>query len=633
MDKLLTRMRIRTRLGLVIALMLAGMLYFSINDLAEKYATTRNLESVRALTALAVKSSALIHELQKERGLSAGFLGSKGARFRQELDEQRGLTDKKLGEYQSYVEQIGAARFGAAFGKALDGAGGKLAGLAATRGRVGSLDLPPPESFAYYSDTIGAQLQVISFLTRLSSDAQVGRGLTAYLLFLDGKEQAGRERATVNGVFAANAAMEPVVFQRLAGIIAAQDAYFGRFRAIAEPDGIDFHQRKLDHPATAAVDAMRKIVVAKAREGEYGVDPAVWFKTISDKINLMKEVEDHLSAALLSQVDMLDREARKALAFAGGLSLAGILLAVWLGFAVARSIVRPIDEALGAANRMAAGDLTVSITATSQDETGRMLAAIGNMVGRLTHTIGEVRAASRQLLDSAGHVAATSQSLSRVSSEQAASVEQTSAAVEQIAASVSQNSENSKTTDAVAARAAHDAGQGGKAVGETVAAMQQIAAKIGIVDDIAYQTNLLALNAAIEAARAGEHGKGFAVVASEVRKLAERSQVAAREIGELASGSVKLAEHAGELLGRIVPGIEKTSGLVQEIAAASAEQSSGIAQIDVAMTQLSQPIQNMAAAAEELAATATEMSGYADHLESLMSFFKLPAADADRFST
>ncbi len=631
MERLLTRMSIRTRLGLVIAMMLAGMLYFSLSHVAEKHATMRNLESVRGLAMLAVKSSALIHELQKERGLSAGFLGSQGARFGTELDGQRRDTDGKLADYQAFVAGIGAPAYGDAFVRAIDRAAEAAGRLAAMRARVTRLELPPPESFAYYSETIAAQIEVISFLTGLSDDARVGRGLTAYLLFLNGKEQAGRERATVNGVFAADVAMAPAVFQRLAGIIAAQDAYFGLFRATAERAEIDYYATKLDHPAAREVDAMRKLVVAKAQEGGYGVDPALWFKTITAKIDLMKAVEDHLSRQLLDLVDRLEGRARSALALAAGLSLVGILAGIWLGIAVSRSIVRPIDEALHAADRMASGDLTVSVASTATDETGRMLAAIGNMIGRLTHTIGEVRAASKQLHDSAGQVASTSQSLSQVSSEQAASVEETSASVEQIAASVSLNNENARTTEGVAAQAAQDAVAGGGAVRETVDAMQQIAAKIGIVDDIAYQTNLLALNAAIEAARAGEHGKGFAVVASEVRKLAERSQVAAREIGELARGSVRTAEHAGGLLERMVPSIEKTSALVQEIAAASAEQTSGISQINTAMAQISRPIQHMAAASEQLSATAGEMSGHAEHLEDLMSFFKLPEAEIELF--
>ncbi|MGB0127219.1 MAG: methyl-accepting chemotaxis protein, partial [Rhodocyclaceae bacterium] len=240
-------------------------------------------------------------------------------------------------------------------------------------------------------------------------------------------------------------------------------------------------------------------------------------------------------------------------------------------FAMRYWVARPIARAAAAADRLAEGDLTVSISANSRDETGRLLLAMGNMIEKLSATIFEVRTAASSLTSASEQVSATAQSLSQGASEQAASVEETSAAIEQMGASIAQNTENAKVTDGMASNAARDAEHGGQAVSETAHAMKSIAQKIGIIDDIAYQTNLLALNAAIEAARAGEHGKGFAVVAAEVRKLAERSQVAAREIGEVAGSSVELAEKAGKLLDEIVPSIKKTADLVQEITAASQE--------------------------------------------------------------
>lgn len=307
----------------------------------------------------------------------------------------------------------------------------------------------------------------------------------------------------------------------------------------------------------------------------------------------------------------------------------GVILALLLGFLIARQIVRQLGGEPGYAvdicRRVADGDLTVEVE-TDEKNRSSLLFAIKQMADNLTNIIGDVRSSTDALSSAASQVSATSQSLSEATTEQAASVEQTSASVEQMSASIGQNTENARLTDGISSQSAKDAQRGGEVVKDTVKAMKEIADKISIIDDIAYQTNLLALNAAIEAARAGEHGKGFAVVAAEVRKLAERSQVAAQEIGEVASGSVSLAEEAGEMLDKIVPNIQRTSDLVQEIAASSEEQASGVNQINTAMTQLSSVTQQNASGSEELASTAEELNAQAEQMVQLVSVFKLKAA-------
>ena len=310
------------------------------------------------------------------------------------------------------------------------------------------------------------------------------------------------------------------------------------------------------------------------------------------------------------------------------LTLAGVAigLGALIAWVLTRSITAPVNEALKVANRLAEGDLTVRIDNPSKDETGQMLQAMQNMIGKLTQVVTDVNGGAQALASASEEVSATAQSLSQAASEQAAGVEETSASIEQMTSSIAQNTENAKITDGMASKAAKDAADGGEAVNATVEAMKQIAKKIGIIDDIAAQTNLLALNAAIEAARAGEHGKGFAVVAAEVRKLAERSQVAAQEIGEVAGNSVELAEKAGRLLAEIVPNIRKTSDLVQEITAASTEQSSGVGQINSAVSQLNTTTQQNASSSEELAATSEEMSSQAEQLQHTMLFFKLDSS-------
>ena len=341
-----------------------------------------------------------------------------------------------------------------------------------------------------------------------------------------------------------------------------------------------------------------------------------YVKAITAFIDLQTEVADKIGV----DAETLAVSTRNLII---GTALGALLLGILLAWLITRSITRPVGEALIVTQRLAEGDLTVTIDDISKDEIGQMLGAQQGLIAKLNQIIGEVKSAADALSNAAGQVSATAQSLSQSSSEQAASVEETTASIEQMTASITQNTENAKVTDNMATKSSVEATQGGTAVKDTVEAMKSIAGKIGIIDDIAYQTNLLALNAAIEAARAGEHGKGFAVVAAEVRKLAERSQVAAQEIGQLAGSSVKMAEQAGKLLDEMVPSIKKTSDLVQEIAAASQEQSQGVGQINGAMGQLNKATQQNASASEELAATSEEMGGQAAQLQELMEFFKI----------
>ncbi|NWD26102.1 methyl-accepting chemotaxis protein [Pseudomonas yamanorum] len=351
-------------------------------------------------------------------------------------------------------------------------------------------------------------------------------------------------------------------------------------------------------------------------------------------------------------------------------SMVGLVIAVIMALLVvliARSIVRPLQQAVNAMGNIASGesDLTRTLDTHGQDEVTQLSRHFNSFTAKLRQVVGQLQACANALGQSSSELGSNASDAHDRSQQQSQQMELVATAINEVTYGVQDVAKNAEHAASEMRDAQVQAEQGQLNIDGSLQQIDQLSTTISqavevirtlsaestqiggvleVIRSIAEQTNLLALNAAIEAARAGEQGRGFAVVADEVRLLAQRTQKSTAEIQGMierlqshSEAAVKVisdshqasqltieqAGQAGVSLTAIGQALRNLNGLNASIASATLQQAHVVEDINQNVTQAAGLSHSTALAAQQSSVASTHLKGLSEQLDGLLRQFKV----------
>ncbi len=613
---------INKKLMVMLVVPLVALIFFAGVSVSERMSVANEMSELQQLAQMAAMTNNLVHELQRERGLSAGYLASGGAEFSDEVLTQRSATDSALVEFEEMSQELEMDGLGREFRDHFQSASQRLDELSNRRGSISNQQTQTQEAIDYYTELNHALITVVSSVSGALTDAELAHRFSAYVALMLEKEYAGVERATFNSAFAADGFSDDAHYQAAINVVATQEAYNQLFAMSAAVSDQEMVREAIGTAANH--HHMRDIAMSRGMAGNFGVDAEDWFQASTNYIDALHAAETNLTNSILDRAEELRQGAQNALYIFLILTILTVIIALgitqWLG----RSISNPLTETSTAAQAIAQ-----QLVATASQQSASV-SETATAVSQTSTTVDELRQTSQVASERSESVREKSEKSVVASDEALTAISEGMGAMNRIREEVEGIAQN---------------------ILELSEKNIQIGEIVQSVGAIAEQSNLLAVNASIEAAQAGEHGKGFSVVASEVKALAAQSKEATAQIRSILAeiqkssnaavmvteqGTKRVEESATliEGLGHTVRGlgesIEDSLDASMQIAATTNQQLTGIEEITVAMSSITQATQENAAGTQQLEDVAREVQTMSKQLEAIVTGNGGGDAPADR---
>jgi len=332
---------IKIKMAILALVPLVGLLYFSSALIKQSYDENHNMQSIKKIVEFTTSMSALVHSLQSERSVTGGFLASDGKKFARELNVDRKNVDAKLTEFKDLVKSLDMDKYSSKFRSKIETTLNQLSLLGAIRHDIDNVDIDLEDTLDYYMNINGAFLSSIAEIAKMSTDAKISMELNGYSAYALAKEKAAAQEATLNYVFIKNAYPEGIKDLVIA-LKAQEDRYLNSFVKRTDDSNLKVYEDKMNSPSIQKAEELYELATMKS--SDFGIDSSEAFEILQAKINILKEIENHL-------VKYLSSEATQKMEAASNKYYTYLIIDIIIIFAtliiavfVSRDIVRSLDN-------------------------------------------------------------------------------------------------------------------------------------------------------------------------------------------------------------------------------------------------------------------------------------------------
>ncbi len=317
----------RFKLYSIVIVPLLALSFYSFNIFIEKRAVLDEMNNLKNLSYLALEISDLVHELQKERGISSLFLASKEKDFSKKLSKQRLLTDKSFSDLTILLDSFVNVKYGKDFQERLKASITKFGALGAKRNAIDSYTLSLEDSINYFTTVNHGFLETVGLIPSFTTIHEMGNMFLAFHFLQDMKEHSGIVRAILSAVFHMDTFERGLYVKYIESVHEEEYSkkYFLNLGSL-KSRAIFFQESSKE--VTREVRRMQNIAVEKGTEGGFGIDPEHWFDMKTKEIDNLGRVVFLFSREILEVANAEQKEARYALVISISLSLAAILFAI-----------------------------------------------------------------------------------------------------------------------------------------------------------------------------------------------------------------------------------------------------------------------------------------------------------------